>query len=78
MMESQPILFHLMLKQGFNWQGDMTGNANKEELSEAEKRLQQEEEKYGLYRRVYVGQLSNEEESDMDSDGSTYSFYMKI
>ena len=53
--------------------GDMTGNANIEELSGAEKRHQQEEEKYDLYRKVYVGQLSNEE-SDMDSDGLTYSY----
>ena len=49
--------------------GDMTGNTDGEELLEAEKRLQQE--KYILYRRVYVGQLSKEEESDMDSDSLT-------
>ena len=53
--------------------GDMTGNANKEELSEVEKRLQQEGEKYNLYRRVYIGQLGNEEESVMDSETLTYS-----
>ena len=53
----------------------MAENANKEELLEAEKRLQQEEGKYDLYRRVYVGQLSNEEESDTDSDGSTYIYF---
>ena len=47
--------------------GDMTGNTNGEELSEAEKRLQKEEEKYDLYGRVYVGQLSKEEESDMQT-----------
>ena len=50
--------------------GDMTGNTNGEELSEVEKRLQKAEEKYNLYRRVYVGQLSKEKESDMDLDGS--------
>ena len=53
--------------------GDMTGNTN-EELSEAEKGLQKEEEKYDLHRRVYIGQL-NKEESDTDSDYSTYSYF---
>ena len=48
--------------------GDTTGNTNGEELSEVEKRLQKEEEKYDLYGRVYVGQLSKQEESDADSD----------
>ena len=55
--------------------GDISGNADKEELLEVEKRLQQEEEKYDLNRRVYIGQLSDEEESDMDSDGLTYSYF---
>ena len=55
--------------------GDMTGNTNGEELSEVEKRLQKEEEKYDLYGRVYVGQLSEEEESGKDSDCSTYSYF---
>ena len=32
--------------------GDATGNTNGEELLEAEKRLQKEEEKYDLYGRV--------------------------
>ena len=54
--------------------GDVTGNTNGEELSEVEKRLQKEE-KYDLYRRVYVGQLNEEEESDMDSDCSTYNYF---
>ena len=53
----------------------MTENTNGEELLEAEKRHQKEEEKYNLYRRVYVGQLSKEEESDTDSDSSTYSYF---
>ena len=47
--------------------GDTTGNTYREELLEVEKRLQQEEEIYDLYRRVYIGQLSKEEESDTDS-----------
>ena len=34
--------------------GEVKENTNGEELSEAEKRLQKEEEKYDLYRRVYV------------------------
>ena len=34
--------------------GDMTGNIEGEELLEAEKRLQQEEEKYDLFKRVYI------------------------
>ena len=38
-------------------------------------RLQKEEEKYNLYRRVYVGHLSKEEKSDMDSDCLTYSYF---
>ena len=54
---------------------DMTGNMNGEELLEAEKRLQKEEQKYNLYRRVYVGQLSEEKESDTDSDCLTYSYF---
>ena len=48
--------------------GDATGNSNGEELLEVGKGLQTEEEKYDIYGRVYVGQLSKEEESDMDSD----------
>ena len=55
--------------------GDMTGNTNGEELSEVEKRLHKEEEKYNLYRRIYVGQLSKEKESDIDSDCSAYNYF---
>ena len=55
--------------------GDMTENTDKKELLEVGKRVQQEEEKYDLYRRVYEGQLSDEEESNMDSDGLTYSYF---
>ena len=47
---------------------DVTEHTNGEELLEAEKRLQKEEE-YKLYDRIYVRQLSMEEESDMDTDG---------
>ena len=55
--------------------GDMTGNTNEEELLEVEKGLQKEEEKYDLYGKVYVGQLSKEEESDMDSDCLIYNYF---
>ena len=52
-----------------------TENTNGEELSEVEKRLQREEEKYELYNRIYVGQLSDEGDSDTDTDGSTYTYF---
>ena len=45
-----------------------TENTNEEGLSEAEKRPQREEEQYELYDRIYVGQLSDKEESDADTD----------
>ena len=44
-----------------------------DELTEAEKRNQQE--KYTMYQTVYIGQLSEEEESDMDSDYSESSSF---
>ena len=50
-------------------------DTNRNEQSEAEKRLQREEEKYELYDRIYVGQLSEKEETDMDTDGSTYTYF---
>ena len=46
-----------------------------DELSEAERKQQQEEEKYVVYQRTYVGQLSEEEESDSESDNSGYSYF---
>ena len=55
--------------------GDTTGNTYGEKLSKVEKRLQKEEEKYNLYGKVYVGQLSEEEESDTHLDHSTYSYF---
>ena len=54
---------------------DMAGKNNSEELSEAERKLQQEEESYKQYHRVYMRQLSEEEESDTESDSSTYSYF---
>ena len=46
-----------------------------EGLTEVEKRYQLEEEKYALYQKVYVGQLSKEEESDTESDYSGYNHF---
>ena len=54
---------------------EATENTNGEELLEAEKRLQREEENYELYDRIYVGQLSNEEESNTDTNRSTYTYF---
>ena len=55
--------------------GEVTENNNGGDLSKADKRLQKEEEKYKLYERIYVGQLSKEEESDMDIDGLTCTYF---
>ena len=49
-------------------EGTMEETAN--ELTKAEKKYQIDKEKYALYQIVYVGQLSNEEESDAESDYS--------
>ena len=54
---------------------DMTGNNDGKELLEEERKLQQEEENYKQYQRIYVGQLSEEEEGDTESDCSTYSYF---
>ena len=54
---------------------DMAGKNDSKELSEAERKLQQEEENYKQYQRIYMGQLSEEEESDTASDCSTYSYF---
>ena len=54
---------------------EVTENTNREELSEAEKKLQREEEKYELYDRIYMGQLSNEEESNTDTNSSTSTYF---
>ena len=53
-------------------QSNKDENTNGEELSEVKKRHQKEEEKYQLYERIYVGQLSEEEESDTDTDKLIY------
>ena len=54
---------------------DAMENTDGEGLSEAEKRLQRGEEQYELYNRIYVGQLSDDEESNMDTNGSTYTYF---
>ena len=43
---------------------DMIEKNDSDKLSKVESKQQQEEEKYELYRRVYLGQLSEEEESN--------------
>ena len=39
------------------------------------RKLQEEEEKYELYQRVYVGELSEEEETDTESDCTGCSYF---
>ena len=55
---------------------DMAGKNDSEELLEtAERRLQWEEESYEQYQTLYMGQLSEEEESDTELDDSTYCYF---
>ena len=54
---------------------EATEDTNGHEPSEAEKRLQREEEKYKLYDRTYMGQLSEEKETGMDTDGLMYTYF---
>ena len=54
---------------------DAKENTNREGLLEVEKRLQREEEQYELYDRIYVGKLSNKEESNTDTDSLTYTYF---
>ena len=46
-----------------------------EELTEVEKRYKLKKEKYVLHQRVYVGQLSDEEDSDTRLDYSGCSYF---
>ena len=55
--------------------GNTIEDTNGEELMEAERRLQGEEEKYEMYNRIYVGQLSDEEDSDMGTDDTSYIYF---
>ena len=50
-------------------------NTNGEGLLEVEKRLQREEEHHELYNRIYMGQLSDEEDSSTDTDDSHYTYF---
>ena len=54
---------------------DMVGKNDSKELSKVESKLNRREKSYEQYQRVYVGQLSEEEESDTESDDSTYSYF---
>ena len=54
---------------------DTAENTSGEELAEVERKLQREEEKYKMYNRIYMGQLSDEEDSDMDTDDTSYTYF---
>ena len=54
---------------------EVTEITKREDPLEAMKRLQGEGEKYELYDRIYVDQLSDKEESDTDTDGLTYTYF---
>ena len=54
---------------------DMTENTNKEVLTEVERKLQREEEEYKMYDRIYVGLLSYEEDSNMDTNDMAYTYF---
>ena len=53
----------------------VTENNNGEKLFKVEKRPQREEEKYKLYDKIYVGQLSKDEESDKDTNSLRYTYF---
>ena len=54
---------------------EATEHTNGHKLLEAEKKHQGDKEKYELYDRIYMGQLSEEAETDMDMDGSMYTYF---
>ena len=54
---------------------DTAENTNGEELMEVEKRLQREEEKYEMYNGIYVGQLSDKEDSNTDTNETGYTYF---
>ena len=54
---------------------DMAKNTDREVLMEAEGRLQREEEKSEMSDQIYMGQVSDEEDSDMDTDESNYTYF---
>ena len=53
---------------------DTTENTD-EGLTEAEEKLQMEEEKFKMYDRIYMGLLNDEEDSDTETDKSTYTYF---
>ena len=52
-----------------------TENANEEELMEPERKLQRKEEQYAMYKRTYMGQLSDKEDSNMDTNKMSYTYF---
>ena len=54
---------------------DDTMEDNNRELTECEQRLQKEAEKYELYDRVYIGQLSEEDMTDTETEESAYLYF---
>ena len=52
-----------------------TTRDEEEGLMEVEVKLQKEEEKFEMYDKIYMGLLSEEETSDMETDNSTYSYF---
>ena len=55
--------------------GNMTENTDGKGLTEAERKRQREEEKYEIFDQIYVGQLSNEEDSNTDIDELAYTYF---
>ena len=53
---------------------DEPGEEEKKHM-EMELRLQKEEERYDLYNRVYIGQFSEEEVTDTETDNLSYSYF---
>ena len=54
---------------------DTAENTDEEELTEAERKLQREEEKHDMFDRIYMSQLSDEEDSDMDTNDMGYTYF---
>ena len=54
---------------------DDTAEDNNRELTEQQQRLQKEAEKYELYDKVYIGQLSEEDMTDTEMDKSAYLYF---
>ena len=48
---------------------------NGEVLTEVERKHQSEEENYEVYDRIYMGQLSDVEDTNMDNDNMSYIYF---